>query len=31
MTKTELIKVFKNENGLSQKEATTVVDLFFNE
>ncbi len=31
MTKMELIKVFKNENGLSQKEATTVVDLFFNE
>jgi integration host factor subunit beta len=31
MTKTELIKAFKNESGLSQKEAITVVDLFFNE
>jgi len=31
MTKQELIKAFKNENGLSQKEATIVVDLFFNE
>ena len=31
MTKQELIKAFKNEKGLSQKEATSVVDLFFKE
>jgi integration host factor subunit beta len=31
MTKQELIKAFKKENGMSGKEATTIVDLFINE
>lgn len=31
MTKQELIKAFKNENGLSGKEAATVVNLFIDE
>jgi integration host factor subunit beta len=31
MTKQGLIKALQNENGLSKREATTVVDLFFDE
>ncbi len=31
MIKLELIKTLKDENGLSMKEATTVVDIFFDE
>jgi len=31
MNKLDLIATFKNKNGLTQSEATAVVDLFFNE
>ena len=31
MNKLELIKTLKDENGLSMKEATAVVDIFFDE
>ena len=31
MTKQELIKALQNENGLSKREAATVVGLFFDE
>ena len=31
MNKLDLIATFKNETGLTTSEATTVVDLFFNE
>ena len=31
MNKLDLIKTFQDENGLSMKEAATVVDIFFDE
>ncbi len=31
MNKLDFIKFLKDENGLSMKEATTVVDIFFDE